>query len=332
MKYTKKTKITAYALVLMFAISLLSFANIDTQAASKTKKENYATRYALGSTLDLSNVADVKINGKPITSSALRGQVSIIKTATHYNRVKLRTAAYYSDSSQYKSYAAYEKKRDSYKYYTTFDYSIRFLRPTTFKITFTKFTEYEYKYDQNKRCGLYLPGTRTITTYNIKVSGNTAPIKSIKLGKAISSYTVTGTQTQDITTDTYYPYLGKKNAKLLAKANPGFKITSILVVTKDPQTGYTRYKVVKNGKTIPVNTYKPKNSVTNPMPATTIYVAYKDTFTGVSTTYSQSADGRITTTNRYWSSSEKKWKTDVTTNTYPSYGSYYQSVSFYYVK
>lgn len=332
MKYTKKTKITAYTLILMFAISLLSFANINTQAASKTKKESYIGRYTLGSTIDLNNVADVKINGKPITSSALRGQISVIKTATRYNHIKLRTQAYYTDSAQYKSYAAYERRRDSYKYYTTFDYSIRFLRPTTFKLTYTKFTEYEYKYDQNKKSGLYLPGTRTITTYNIKVSANTAPIKSIKLGKAISSYTASGTQTQDITTETYYPYLGKKNAKLLAKANPGFKITSILVVTKDPKTGYTKYKVVKNGKTIPVNTYKNKNSVTNPMPQTTIYVAYKDTFTGVSTTYSQGADGRITTTDRYWSNSEKKWKTESTTRSIPNMGSYYQSETFYYVK
>ncbi|MBO4863618.1 MAG: hypothetical protein J5517_04595 [Eubacterium sp.] len=269
----KKSKVLAYALILAFVVSLFSFSSIPVEAkAKKTKVATVKTTSSIGGGIIFYGVTDIKVKKSKGTKKK--------KIETHRNSVKLRTGGYYTSSSNYKSQKKYEKARDQYKYKTTYDYVVYFLKAGTYTVTYNTYVSSEYKYVDGKG-GYYGPGKIVKHTVKVTVSQPGYGVKSVQFGKAINSYSVTQKKFKKTSVSKYNPYVTSSSAKLTVNMFKGFKIQKIEVDIRNANGGWQTFTYNGNNKTkqvvkgVPVNTYKPASAGSSYAPATYISVYYK---------------------------------------------------------
>ena len=250
----KKSKALVYALVLAFIVSLFSFSSTPVEAkAKKTKLKTVKVEETIGSSRYYSNVTDLKIKkaGKKVKKR---------KLATNRNAVKLRTAKWYSGTT---------KNQFSYKYKTTYDYGLYFLKAGTYTVTYNT---YESTSGRDAKGYYQGPGKIVKHTEKIVVRAAGYGVKSVKLGSAINSYSVSKSGYKTSSTSKYMPYIGSSSAKLTVTMNKGFKIKTIEVSGQDA-TGRYVTNTVKNKSKIAVFTYKEPGS--HYYPYTRIRITYK---------------------------------------------------------
>lgn len=256
MTQLKKSKILVYTLVLAFIVSLFSFSGAPVEAAAKkTKLKTVKYTTSVNSYRSYYGVTDLKIKkaGK---------KVKKLKTGTNRNSVRLRTAKHYYNST---------KNEYSYKYKTTYDYNVYFLKAGTYTVTYNTYESSTYGSDSK---GSYEgPGRIIKHTEKITVSTGYGAVKSVKLGTAIDSYSSSSSNFKTKSTSKYKPYLSTSTAKLTVTMNKGYKLQKIEVETRDANGHYST-KVVKNKSKIAVSTYKTPGS--KYAPATYINITYKD--------------------------------------------------------
>ena len=298
-------KLFSVILTLVILLGCFSVSKIDTQAKSNsvTEKEKYYEQLDILGTYSVSG-SNIKINGKAVKK--MKKKVKAIRTYSDpYGDMAYKGKYYINDSYagykekngnyNYEKYsAAREKFNNSYKYKKTEGYELKFLKAGTYTISYQTYgttTKYdEKKYSESwEDPNAYRVGLITKHIIKIRVAANTSPIKSIKLGKAITSYKNTAKKFKSTSTSKSNHYLTSSSAKLTVSANSGYSVTSIIVKTRD-KNGNTVYKQVKNKSNIAINTYKPTSTdpkyLSNEYPETTVYIGYKDKFYGTSTSFS----------------------------------------------
>ena len=253
---SKKTKVFIYALVLAFIVGAFSFPSTPVEAKAKTTKvKTVKYEESVGGSRYYYGVTDLKIKkgGKKVKKR---------KLDTNRNAVKLRTAKWYQSGT---------KNQFSYKYKTTYDYALYFLKPGTYTITYKT---YEASTSGRDAKGYYLgPGKIIKHTEKITVRGGSGyGVKSVKLGSAIDSYSVSKSGFKTTTTSKYKPYVPSTTAKLTVTMEKGYKLEGITIEGYDA-TGRWVTKPVKNKTKIPVFTYKEPGS--NYAPVTYIIVKFK---------------------------------------------------------
>ena len=253
---SKKTKVFIYALVLAFIVSAFSFPSIPVEAKAKTTKlKTQKYEYSVGSARYYDSVTDLKVKkgGKKVKKK---------KLYTNRNSVKLRTAKWYTSGT---------KNQFSYKYKTTYGYALYFLKPGTYTVTYNT---YESSTSGRDAKGYYAgPGKIVKHTEKITVrSSSEYGVKSVKLGSAIDSYSVSKSGFKTTTTSKYKPYLSTTTAKLTVTMEKGYKLESITLQGYDA-TGRWVSVPAKNKSKVNVFTYKEPGS--NYAPATYVRVKFK---------------------------------------------------------
>lgn len=255
MTQLKKSKTLIYTLVLAFIVGLFSFSGAPVEAAAKkTKLKTVKCEESVGGARYYYNVTDLKVKkgGK---------KVKKIKVGTNKNDFKLRTSKYYYSS---------EKGKYNYKWKTTYDYNLYFLKAGTYTVTYNTYESGGYCSDSK---GSYeKPGKIVKHTEKITVRAPGYGVKTCKLGSAIDSYSVSRKGFKTTSTEKYKPYLTSKKAKLTVTMYKGYKIKSIQASGYD-STGRYVTKTVKNKSKIDVSSYKSPGS--HYAPSTRIEVTYK---------------------------------------------------------
>jgi len=211
--------------------------------------------YTNGTDVEISNVTNLKINGKKYSKGSIKKKVKTVQTAINkraYEDYKGSYTQILDEDAVYDSQVI-EKERQNFKYITTYDYELDFLKTGTYKITFDKYsygtTEYEKSADgMTRKVTPVLEKTHYVWTY--KVVPTISGAKSIALGKSNVTWTTTksGSKTTSKTV-VKNRYLTGKSGKLVFKMNSNYSLTSAYTVTRNAQ-GYLVVTATPNKSTI----------------------------------------------------------------------------------
>ena len=240
-KLMKKATIASLAVVMVAACGMDVEAKTVVQPQQTTKQ--VVSIYTNGTDVEISNVTNLKINGKKYSKGSIKKKVKTVQTAINkraYEDYKGSYTQILDEDAVYDS-EVIEKERQNFKYITTYDYELDFLKTGTYKISFDKYsygtTEYEKSADgMTRKVTPVLEKTHYVWTY--KVVPTISGAKSIALGKSNVTWTTTksGSKTTSKTV-VKNRYLTGKSGKLVFKMNSNYSLTSAYAVTRNAQ-GY----------------------------------------------------------------------------------------------
>lgn len=242
MRLFDKVKNVAYIAIATLALGVVAMGGVDAQA--KTVSESHTGKYVtyVGGKTNLTNVTNVKINGKKL--SKMKKKVKSVQTAVMTRQFKVYSGVYgvtYYDPTVRTNEDQDDAKTENYKYITYYNYQMEFLKAGTYKISYDK---YEDNINGDEKVVSADQGSVTtskvctkkhyVETY--KVVAAPTPIKQISLGSTSHSYTYKRSGAKRVlTTVTKNRFLAGANGTLKFKTNPGYKITSAFAVTYDAE-------------------------------------------------------------------------------------------------
>lgn len=342
MNRMNKSKIVFLMSTLLFTCMLVTLFDVKAFAATQVENQPQQLKKQLvGTSYSFSSVTNLRINGK--APKKMKKKVKVVQNGSDTKYIQ--TGAYYTSDSAYKNTAEYDAARNKYKYIKQYDYTLDFLKEGTYTITYDVYS-YKTTYTNVPGKGYQL-ATPTVTkrhyTYKFKIENSYNAIKSVKLGKK-AQITTNESRSSFKTTSksTTNRFLTGNSGKLSIKANKGYTITSIIVVTYDRE-GKSVMTQAGNNKTVVFGQYLKDNSYTsvwNPeykyisksmYKPTEVYVGYKDSFTGAYTKYYIDGDRVVS---EYTSGKENTVNTGYTTignkdGAMPNGGSCYEKFTFY---
>lgn len=209
-------------------------------------------------------VANLKINGKSLSKS--KKKVKAIHTAHYAQGVyNPKDVTVYINSSIEDVFAPDSEdaaqQKDSKKYIALDDYTLKFLKTGTYKISYDTYSDLNstesYNTDGKTKTVKYTLKKHHHEEY-YKVVQTTKPLKKISLGKNKITYIdkSTGTKTNTKTIINYRFLQGSKG-KLTFSPNKNYKITSAYVITYN-EKGDAVYTPAGNKKTVKYGTNKSK--------------------------------------------------------------------------
>lgn len=328
MRLFDRVKQIACTAVAVLAIGAITLCNVDVQAKTIAQPtQNYKYVYEIGNGMSVSNAVNLKINGKKYSSGSIKKKVKTVQTGKDANAYKSFSKSYirYYDSADAPDSEDYYQQQQNYKYITTYNYSLSFLKAGTYTISFDKYsngTDEIVKSADGKSETVTEVLEKTTYKYKIKVVNTANAVKKLALGKSSRTYTVKRSGTK-VTTKTVVKnrYLTGKSGKLKISLNKGYKLTGAYAVTRnadgtisvkatgnnkkitysvakysneekydkvvtDPTTGKDKYVVEADGSYTLVTSPAVASKSASKYKQTIIYYGYKDSFTGDYTTYS----------------------------------------------
>ena len=263
MKVFNKVKGILYAAALTLTLGVsVSAAKIENEPTITYKNAPVSIGYEDSSTFN--SVANLKINGKSLSKS--KKKVKAIRTAHNAQGVyNPKDVTVYINSSIEDVFAPDSEdaaqQKDNTKYIALDDYTLKFLKTGTYKISYDKY------YDLNHTENYNSDGKTKTVKYTLKkqhyekyykVVQTTNPLKKISLGKNKITYIDKSTGTKTNTkTIVNYRFLQGSKGKLTFSPNKNYKITSAYVITYN-EKGDAVYTAAGNKKTVKYGTNKSK--------------------------------------------------------------------------